>query len=180
LKRLFQETVFSKYPNTYVKNQFFNRKFCYGNGYIEADMDDVLDEKTYETRKVEYASLLPRTASVLADVLIFIATSYGIFYLLKPASDYSRFMEMVWWKLLIAFLVYRFYFAGSESNATPGMQIMNIRFLTEQQRDISFTDALKHLLLSVLLFFGYPLLVSNEKKQTLADKMCKVIVVKVR
>jgi len=31
-----------------------------------------------------------------------------------------------------------------------------------------------------LLFFGYPLLVSNEKKQTLADKMCKVIVVKVR
>jgi len=57
---------------------------------------------------------------------------------------------------------------------------MNIRLLNEAQRDADFTDSVKHFILSLLLFFGYIFLLSNEKRQTLADKICKVIVVKVR
>ena len=143
-------------------------------------MDEILDEKTYETRKVEYAPFSLRTAAVLMDVLIFVALTYGLFYVLKLSPTYLIFLEVYWWKIAIVMAVYFIYFDGSESNATLGKQMMNIRLLNEAQRDADFTDSVKHFILSLLLFFGYIFLLSNEKRQTLADKICKVIVVKVR
>jgi len=113
------------------------------------------------------------------DVLIFVALTYGLFYVLKLSPTYLIFLEVYWWKIAIVMSVYFIYFDGSESNATPGKQMMNIRLLNDAQRDADFTDSVKHFFLSLLLFFGYIFLLSNEKRQTLADKICKVIVVKV-
>ena len=142
-------------------------------------MDEILDEKTYETRKVEFASFSLRTAAFLMDVLIFVAITFGLFYMFKLAPDYLLFLKMYWWKIIIVVSLYFIYFDGSESNATLGKQIMNIRLLNEEKQAVDFTDSVKHFVLSVILFFGYFVLLSNEKQQTLADKICKVIVVKV-
>jgi len=127
----------------------------------------------------EIASLGERILAYLVDVLIFVALTYGLFYVLKLSPTDLIFLEAYWWKIAIAMAVYFIYFDGSESNATLGKQIMNIRLLNEAQRDADFTDSVKHFFLSLLLFFGYIFLLSNEKRQTLADKICKVIVVKV-
>lgn len=143
-------------------------------------MDEILDEKTYETRKVEYVNFIMRTAAFLLDVLIFFAITFGLNLFLKLAPDYIEFLKLYYWKMAIIFFLYIIYFDGSEPNATLGKQIMNIRMLSEHQRDIDFMDSAKHFFLSLVLFFGYTAMLLNDKKQTLADKICKVIVVKVK
>lgn len=142
-------------------------------------MDEILDEKTYETRKVSYASFSLRTIAFLIDIFIFVAISYGLFYMFRFAPTYLMFLKLFWWKIIVIIAVYFIYFDGSESNATLGKQIMNIRLLNEQQRSVNFTDSAKHFFFSILLFFGYFVLLSNDKPQTMADKICKVIVVNV-
>jgi uncharacterized RDD family membrane protein YckC len=143
-------------------------------------MDDILDEKTYETRAVEFASFSLRTTTFMTDVLIFGAFSFGLNYAFELQSSYLIFLKVYWWEIIILLTAYFIYFDGSEDNATLGKQIMNIRMLNEDKRSIEFTDSVKHFFLSLLLFPGYFRMLSNEKKQTLADKICKVIVVKVR
>lgn len=143
-------------------------------------MDEILDEKTYEDRPVEYATFSQRTSAFLADILIFAAISYGLFYVFKLAPEYVQFLQLYCWKMAIIIAVYFIYFDGSESNATLGKQIMDIRLLNEQKKSVDFTDSIKHFFLSVVLIFGYFGMLSNEKRQTMADKVCKIIVVKVR
>ncbi len=142
-------------------------------------MDEILDEKTYETRTVTYASFPLRTAAFLFDIIIFAAITYGLFYVFKTAPDYLSFLKMNWWKIAIVISAYFTYFDGNENNATLGKQIMNIRLLNEEKRAVDFTDSFKHYLLSLFLFFGYFGLLSTEKQQTMADKICRIIVVKV-
>ena len=144
-------------------------------------MDEILDEKTYETRNIKYADFSPRTAALIIDVLIFIMFTFGLnYFIFRMSLPYFAFLQQYWWQLLFVISFYFIYFDGSENNATPGKQIMNIRLLTIEKRDIDFATSTKHFLLSVVLFFGYFALISNEKKQTLADKLCKVIVIKTR
>lgn len=143
-------------------------------------MDEILDEKTYETRIVEYASFTARMIAFLTDVFLFIIVTYGLYYVLKPTPSYIGFLQMFWWKIIFVIIIYFIYFDGSEKNATPGKQIMNIRLLNEEKREIDYSASAKHLLFSTLLFFGFFRLLLNNKQQTLADKMCKVIIVNVR
>lgn len=143
-------------------------------------MDEILDEKTYETRIVEYASFTARMIAFLTDVFLFIIVTYGLYYVLKPTPSYIEFLQMFWWKIIFVIIIYFIYFDGNEKNATPGKQIMNIRLLNEEKREIDYSTSAKHLLFSTLLFFGFFRLLLNNKQQTLADKMCKVIIVNVR
>ena len=143
-------------------------------------MDEILDEKTYETRTVEYASFTARMIAFLTDAFLFIIVTYGLYYALKPTPSYIGFLQMFWWKIILVIIIYFIYFDGSEKNATPGKQIMNIRLLNEEKREIDYSASAKHLLFSTLLFFGFFRLLLNDKKQTMADKLCKIITVKVR
>lgn len=141
-------------------------------------MEEILDEKTYETRIVLYAPFSLRTAALFADVLLFILCSYGIYLMYSESPDYWVFVKSNWWKICIAVSLYFIYFEGSESQGTPGKQILQLRVLRENKQDISFTDSAKHFFFSVLLFFGYLLLFTNDKYQTLADKWCGITVIK--
>jgi uncharacterized RDD family membrane protein YckC len=143
-------------------------------------MDEILDEKTYETREVKPADFITRLAAFAVDIIIFIILSYGLNYAFKISTSYVAFLQLYWWQILIIISFYFIYFDGSESNATLGKQIMNIRLLTEEKRDVDFSTSAKHYILSSVLFFGYFSILMNEKKQTTTDKFCKVIVVKVR
>ena len=142
-------------------------------------MDDILDEKTYETREVNLASFTDRTLAFVADLLIFVMFTFGLNLVLKIEPTFLLFIFAFWWQILIVSSLYFIFFDGSENNATLGKQIMNIRLLTENKSDVDFSISAKHYLFSILLFFGYFSLLSKEKK-TLADKFCKVIVVKVK
>lgn len=142
-------------------------------------MDEILDEKTYETRKIILANFTDRTLAFLADLLIFVMFSFGLNLVLKITPTYLLFILAFWWQILIVISLYFIFFNGSESNATLGKQIMNIRLLTEDKRDVDYTTSVKHFLFSIVLFFGYFSLLSKENK-TMADKICKVIVVKVK
>ena len=140
-------------------------------------MDEILDEKTYETREIRYASFTQRTAAFLLDMLLFLLISYGIYDLSGNTPGYPEFILKYWWQNILIFSFYFIFFDGSEKNATLGKQIMNIRLLNEQKRDIDFTASAKHFLFSVSLFLGYFNMLSNNKHQTLADKICKIIVI---
>jgi len=142
-------------------------------------MDEILDEKTYETRNVQPADFITRLTALALDFLLFILFSYGLNYAFKFSSSYAIFVKLFWWKILLCVSFYFMYFNGSESNATLGKQIMNIRFLTEQKRAVDFSTSAKHYLLSILLFFGFYSIFQNKKKQSIADKLCKIIVIKV-
>ncbi len=141
-------------------------------------MDEILDEKTYETRVVLYAPFSLRTAAVFADMLLFFLFSYGIYLMYSESTDYRTFLISNWWKIALLVSWYFVYFEGSESQGTPGKQILQLRVLKVNKQDLRFTDAAKHYLLSVLFFWGYFLLLSNDKYQTLADKWCHVTVIK--
>ncbi|MBK9327834.1 MAG: RDD family protein [Sphingobacteriales bacterium] len=141
-------------------------------------MDEILDEKTYETRVVQYAPFSLRTAALLADILLFIMLSCGIYLLYSESPDYWTFVTINWWKIGLSVSLYFLYFEGSESQGTLGKQILQIRVLKENKLDINFTDAAKHYILSLLLFFGYFLLLTNDKYQTLADKLCHITIIR--
>lgn len=141
-------------------------------------MDEILDEKTYETRNVQYAGFILRTAAFIADLLIFIMFCSGLYLAFRPAPSFYDFIILYWWKILPVVLFYFIYFDGSESNATPGKQIMNIRLLSIEKKEIDFTISAKHFVLSILLFFGYFMLLNKNRFQTLADKISHVIVIK--
>ena len=55
-------------------------------------MDDILDEKTYETRTVEFASFSLRTTAFMTDLLIFGAVSFGLNYAFELQSSYLFFL----------------------------------------------------------------------------------------
>lgn len=143
-------------------------------------MDEILDEKTYETRKVQNADFVLRTAAFFIDLILWGMFEYGVNYVLGLSISIITLLEQYWWQCILIVSLYFIYFDGSESNATLGKQIMNIRLLTEEKRDVDFITSAKHYVLSVFLFFGYFAMLSNKNKQTLADKICKVIVIKVK
>ena len=58
-------------------------------------MDDILDEKTYETRTVEFASFSLRTTAFMTDLLIFGAVSFGLNYAFELQSSYLFFFESI-------------------------------------------------------------------------------------
>ena len=93
------------------------------------------------------------------------------------APTLQLFITSNWWQLILIFSIYYIYFEGGEWNATLGKQIVNIRVLNEEKRDIDYWMASKHLFFSVSLFFGFIAILTNVKKQTLADLICKIIVV---
>ena len=140
-------------------------------------MDELLDEKSYETRAVKYASFSQRSAAILIDLLLLILLSYGIYLIFGNSPTYPEFILKYWWQESGISSFYFIYFDGSEKNATPGKQIMDIRLLNTEKKDIGFNQSAKHFLFSLLLFFGYFKMLSNDKRQTIADKMSNIIVI---
>jgi uncharacterized RDD family membrane protein YckC len=137
-------------------------------------MDELLDEKTYETRTVRYASFYQRTSAFLIDALLFLIAAYGVYYMFGNAPSFMLFLRQYIWQVTAVILFYFIYLDGGEKNATFGKQVMNIRLLNEERREIGFSDSAKHCLLSVILFFGYFRMLWNKKNQTLADSICKI------
>jgi hypothetical protein len=83
-------------------------------------MDDILDEKTYETRTVEFAAFSLRTTAFMTDVLIFGAVSFGLNYAFELQSSYLLFLKTYWWKIIIVLTAYFIYFDGSEDQCNIG------------------------------------------------------------
>jgi uncharacterized RDD family membrane protein YckC len=140
-------------------------------------MDDLLDEKTYETRKVTYATFYQRTAAWLLDLLLFIAVSYWIYYIFGGPGTYKDFLLVYKWHAGLVLLFYFIFLDGGEQNATFGKQVMDIRLLKEELGDISYKESAIHFVLSIFLFLGYFRMLYDPKRRTLADKIAKVIVI---
>ncbi len=140
-------------------------------------MDEILDEKTYETRTVEYASFIQRSLAFVVDIALLNLICFATNRYFGIAPTFQLFITSNWWQLILIFSIYYIYFEGGEWNATLGKQIVNIRVLNEEKRDIDYWMASKHLFFSVSLFFGFIAILTNSKKQTLADLICKIIVV---
>lgn len=141
--------------------------------------DEILDEKNYENRTIRYASFIERLAAFLIDILLLVTVAYGMFRFFGWGFSFTLFLRANWWQFLLLICMYFIFFSGSEKNATFGMQIMDIRMLTIEKRDIDFKIAFLHLILSVILFFGFFFLLFG-KQQTLADEKTNVFVIKVK
>jgi uncharacterized RDD family membrane protein YckC len=132
-------------------------------------MDEILDEKTYESRKLKYATVSQRFIAFCIDLILILAVSFSIYEFIK-----------IWYLHLIAFIFYFTVLEGGESQATVGKQLMNIRVLNENKLDLSYTISAKRIVFSILLMFGFYQIFNSEKNQTMADRYCNVLIILIK
>ncbi len=132
----------------------------------------------------KYAGFWIRTAAFLIDVLIAGAITgilsrifFGNYYMYNsPGNDPGPGA--------VSLLVNWIYFAWQESSAkqaTIGKQAVGIKVCTENGERLSFANAtgryFAKILSAIILFIGFIMVASDEKKQGLHDKLAKTFVV---
>lgn len=142
---------------------------------------------------MNYAGFWLRAASAIIDSLILaiagtivsLLLTYSILFVMFIASgtfsvEYSGPLN-----LGISILLGTLYFAvfeSSESQATPGKQMLGMKVTGLDGGRISFLRAFwryyARILSGLVLFLGYIMMVFTEKKQTLHDMLCQTLVVR--
>ena len=148
-----------------------------------------------EKKKVEYSGIMRRAVSALIQIT-FVTLLLSVFFAaiipyLEPRlvnlTDEKAEQLAVLALYCTAILFYLVFVirAQSKSGAWWDMKIMQIKLVDEKTLEpLSYKRAtlrsLAALLNSATLGFGYLLPFFNEKKQTLADKLCKTVVVRTK
>ena len=148
-----------------------------------------------EKKKVEYSGIMRRSVSALIQIT-FVTLLLSVFFAaiipyLEPRlvnlTDEKAEQLAVLALYCTAILFYLVFVirAQSKSGAWLDMKIMQIKLVDENTLEpLSYKRAtlrsLAALLNSATLGFGYLLPFFNEKKQTLADKLCKTVVVRTK
>ena len=148
-----------------------------------------------EKKKVEYSGIMRRAVSALIQIT-FVTFLLSVFFAailpyLEPRlvnlTDEKAEQLAVLALYCTAILFYLVFVikAQSKSGAWWDMKIMRIKLVDEKTLvPLSYKRAtlrsLAALLNSATLGFGYLLPFFNEKKQTLADKLCKTVVIRTK
>ena len=141
-------------------------------------MEQLLDITEIEKRQLNYATFGVRFAAMLIDGVILIVVQNVVKYFFGYGyNDDDAFL------ILSSIIFYWLYFAGMESSgnqATLGKLAVGIQVGKENGERISFTAAtIRHFgkfISAVILGFGYLMMIWDEKKQTLHDKMARTFV----
>lgn len=130
--------------------------------------------------EVVYAGFWERLAAAFIDGILVGVVSSGLLYLLGEnlvaPSPASRFIN-----LAIA-ATYFGYFESSEKQATLGKQALRIKVVSTDKQRISFMNALGRyfgkILSTVILLIGFLMMLWDDKKQTLHDRLAGTLVIK--
>ena len=131
------------------------------------------NEDLFRIRPPQYAGFWQRFAAALIDGII----------LMIPNVFLTLYADAVWSNLL-SILIYWMYDALQESGnmqATIGKRALGIKVTTENGERISFGQATgRHFgkfVSAIILLIGYLMMLWDDKKQTLHDKMASTLVV---
>lgn len=132
------------------------------------------DALLFPTMPVNYAGFWDRFAASFIDGLILIIPNVLLTYLFDDIKGTLMSIIMAW--------LYSALQESSNKQATLGKQAMGIRVTTLDGQTISFGQATgRHfgkLLSSLLLLIGYLMMLWDDKRQTLHDKMAGTVIVK--
>jgi uncharacterized RDD family membrane protein YckC len=123
---------------------------------------------------VQYAGFWERFAAMLIDGFILVIPNYILQYV---AGDTAG--------SVISLVMYWLYFALMESSdmqATPGKKALGLRVTDVDGSPVSFGQATGRFfgryLSMLIIFIGYLMMIWDDRKQTLHDKMASTLVVK--
>jgi len=121
-----------------------------------------------------YGGFWERFGAAFLDGLLLIIPNYLLIYI---AGD--------GWGNVLSLVMSWLYYASLESGtnqATLGKQAMGLKVVTMEGQPISFGQAtgryFSKILSALILLIGYLMMIWDEKKQTLHDKMANTLVVK--
>ncbi|MCH9844620.1 MAG: RDD family protein [Alphaproteobacteria bacterium] len=127
-----------------------------------------------------YATLPERLAAALIDYLI-IATAF-VTLITLISSDGGEMIQVKFWHI---FTIEWLYFSAqhsSQKRATLGMRVMKLQIITMNEKQLTFTTAslryMVSLLSSLILWLGHLLMLTNDLRQTMHDKMAGTLVIK--
>ena len=121
-----------------------------------------------------YGGFWERFGAAFIDGLILILPGYLLIYIAGDGLGNVLSLVMNW-----------LYYASLESGATQatvGKKALGLKVVTTDGQPISFAQATGRyfgkILSTLILFIGYLMMIWDEKKQTLHDKMANTLVVK--
>ncbi len=127
-----------------------------------------------------YAKLPERLAAALIDYLI-IATVFVTLVTLI-SSDGGEMIQVKFWHI---FAIEWLYFSAQHSSqrrATLGMRLMKLQIITMNEKQLTLSIAslryMVSLLSSLILWLGHLMMLTNDLRQTMHDKMAGTLVIK--
>jgi uncharacterized RDD family membrane protein YckC len=136
-------------------------------------------EYLFPERPMNYASFGFRFGAVLIDGLILITFQYTMAYLLFGTIWVSN----VWWSIanMAISWLYEAIQVSSSRQATIGKKLLNIKVTNDRGNRISFGRAtarhFSKILSTIILFIGFLMMLWDDRKQTLHDKIADTLVI---
>jgi uncharacterized RDD family membrane protein YckC len=130
----------------------------------------------FQDEPLIYAGFGDRFGAAFIDGLILLVPNLALTYSMDPGSYVPNIAAII-----IAWLYFAFQ-ESSAAQATLGKKVLGIKVVNLEGQRISFAQASgRHfgkIISSIILFIGYLMMLWDDKKQTLHDKMANTLVVK--
>jgi len=140
-----------------------------------------------EERTFVYGKPIKRLIAYIIDIIILTlvigALTYGLMYAKENIKEMPITIKnaLDWFVIILSLVICFFYFPLYESTKgrTIGKKTMHLKITDSEGKGISFQRAFIRQFLTILdiINFGFFLVFTNKKKQTLKDKMMKTIVI---
>ncbi len=135
----------------------------------------------YPATQPEYATWVDRLLAYLVDVLLLIPIYIAVF-ILAFIPKIGGLLFALGYLLLIAVVFYFQYLTG-QTGASPGKRVMGIQVVNEQTGQfigggMGIVRQFAHIIDAIPCYIGFLLPLFDAKKQTIADKVMKTIVIK--
>jgi uncharacterized RDD family membrane protein YckC len=145
-------------------------------------MEQILDLPVAERKYLDYAGFGIRFVAILIDGILLQIVQIGLSYAIYNAYSFGdESIELTLVGLLIG-VVYTAGMQSSKSQATLGKMAVGIKVGNENGERISFLRAVGRyfatFLSTILLFIGYLMVIWDERKQGLHDKIAGTCVYK--
>ncbi|HJW18752.1 MAG TPA: RDD family protein [Flavisolibacter sp.] len=141
----------------------------YQNYSSESHSTDLFPQRT-----IVYGSFLERFAAAILDGFILIIPSYILQYLMGQMPGFLVSILVNW--------LYSAYLESGENQATLGKRALSLKVTDMNGHRISFANASGRFfgkyVSAIILCIGYLMMLWDDKKQTLHDKMAGTLVVK--
>lgn len=141
----------------------------------------------YGAPAVQYASWIQRVGGYLIDALCVLPFSLLAGFLgqsTDPSTGLPHFNALYWVFALLGLLVsaYNRWYQGGKTGQSWGRKALGIRMVSEETGQpigpgMAFVRDLAHLVDSVICYIGFLFPLWDAKKQTIADKLIKTVVV---
>lgn len=138
-------------------------------------MEEILDLPVEQQRTMNYAGFGSRFGAAIIDGIILSVVQFILQLALSNVPVVGTIIS------LITGILYAGYFESSENQATPGKMAVGIKVVGLNGERISFANAvgryLAKILSTLIIFIGYLMVLWDEKKQGLHDKLAGTYVI---